>query len=222
MKKKTENVDGEEVAGSAVLLPLLERLVEGAVSSELQTLPTPQLNRPLTQPSPTRGEGFSLDTATPDDFAAVKEIFLHVVDEGETYSYERAELADQWIRDYWLKNVVTTLVAKVDGKVAGVCAIRVNRTGRGNHIANASYIVHHEHRGIGIGHALGRASLQAAKDKGFKAMQFNYVVSTNVKAVSLWQSLGFKIIGTMPQGYRHSRHGLVDVYMMHCFLEDRA
>jgi GNAT superfamily N-acetyltransferase len=143
-----------------------------------------------------------------------------VVDEGETYSYERDELTDAWIRHYWLENTVTTLAARVDGKVAGVCAIRFNRTGRGEHIANASYIVHHEHRGIGIGYALGRESLRVAKAKGFLAMQFNYVVSTNAKAVALWQSLGFKIIGTMPQGYRHARHGLVDVYMMHRFLEN--
>lgn len=166
-------------------------------------------------------QAFTLDTARAEDFEAVKEIFLHVVDEGETYSYERAELTDQWIRDYWMKNVVKTLVARLpDGKVAGVCAIRVNRTGRGKHIANASYIVHWEHRAIGIGHSLGRESLKVAKEKGFLAMQFNYVVSTNVKAVALWQSLGFKIIGTMPQGYRHARHGLVDVYMMHRFLDD--
>jgi L-amino acid N-acyltransferase YncA len=169
----------------------------------------------------TEQQPFTLDVATLDDFAAVKEIFLHVVDEGETYSYERAELTDDWIRHYWLQNVVTTLVARLpDGKVAGVCAIRVNRTGRGNHIANASYIVHHDHRGIGIGHTLGLASLAAAKDAGLKAMQFNYVVSTNAKAVALWQSLGFVIIGTMPQGCRHSRHGLVDVYMMHRFLDN--
>lgn len=167
-----------------------------------------------------RKPAFVLDVARADDFDAVKEIFLHVVDEGETYSYERDELTDEWIRHYWLDNTVTTLVARVAGKVAGVCAIRVNRSGRGNHIANASYIVHWEHRGIGIGHALGRESLKIAKEKGFKAMQFNYVVSTNAKAVALWQSLGFAIIGTMPQGYRHARHGLVDVYMMHRFLDN--
>ncbi|MES2983689.1 MAG: GNAT family N-acetyltransferase [Pseudomonadota bacterium] len=162
---------------------------------------------------------FTIDTAMDADFEAVKAIFFHVIDEGETYAYERDELSDEWIRDYWLKNTITTLVARVDGVVAGVCAIRVNRAGRGDHIANASYIVHHDYRRLGIGHALGRASLKAAADKGYKAMQFNYVVSTNVKAVELWKSLGFAIIGTMPQGFRHPRHGLVDVYMMHRFLD---
>jgi L-amino acid N-acyltransferase YncA len=172
------------------------------------------MKKPAPQPT------FTLEPATDADFEAVKSIFLHVVDEGETYSYERAELTDTWIRDYWLKNTIVTIVARVNGQVAGGCAIRVNRTGRGNHIANASYIVHHEHRGVGIGHALGVESLRLAKQHGYKAMQFNYVVSTNVKAVALWQSLGFKIIGSMPQGYRHSRHGLVDVYMMHRFLDE--
>ena len=167
-------------------------------------------------------QSFVLDIANDADFSAVKEIFLHVVNEGETYSYERSELSDEWIRHYWLENTITTLVARVNGVVAGVCAIRVNRTGRGNHIANASYIVHHDYRGQGIGHALGKESLRVAKKAGFRAMQFNYVVSTNVKAVKLWQSLGFTIIGTMPQGYRHSRHGLVDVYMMYHSLDGVA
>lgn len=158
---------------------------------------------------------FILDTATDADFEAIKSIFFQVIDEGETYSYERESLSDAWIHDYWLKNCVATLVARCDGNVAGVCAIRVNRAGRGNHVANASYIVDARYRGRGIGHALGLASLQLAKEKGFKAMQFNFVVSTNVKAVALWQSLGIEIVGTLPGAFRHSRHGFVDAYVMH-------
>jgi ribosomal protein S18 acetylase RimI-like enzyme len=165
---------------------------------------------------------FVLCTATPEDFDAIKRIFFTVIDEGETYSYDSGDLSDEWIRSYWLTNCVTTLVARVDGavggKVAGVCAIRVNRTGRGNHVANASYIVDPAFRGIGIGRALGTASLDAARQHGFKAFQFNYVVSTNMQAVALWQSLGFEIIGTLPKAFQHARHGLVDVYIMHRFL----
>lgn len=163
-------------------------------------------------------QNFVLDTAKPDDFAQIKSIFFHVIDEGETYSYETDELSDEWVRKYWLDDCVTTIVAREGGEVAGVVALRYNRTGRADHVANASYIVHHEHRGHGIGKALGQASLAAAKDKGFKAIQFNYVVSTNMQAVKLWQSLGFTIVGTLPKGFQHAKHGLVDVYIMHRFL----
>ena len=161
---------------------------------------------------------FVIDTAKAEDFAQIKDIFFHVIDEGETYSYETDELSDEWVRKYWLDDCVTTLVAREDGVVAGVAAIRYNRTGRADHVANASFIVHHEHRGHGIGKALGKAAIAAATDKGFKAMQYNYVVSTNSTAVALWQSLGFQIVGTLPKGFQHAKHGLVDVYVMHRFL----
>jgi len=163
-------------------------------------------------------QGFTLDVATPADFEQIKAIFFHVIDEGETYSYESDELSDEWVRKYWLDDCVTTLVAREGGEVAGVAAIRYNRTGRADHVANASFIVHHEHRGHGIGKALGQAAIDTARDKGFKAMQFNYVVSTNTKAVALWQSLGFEIVGALPKGFQHAKHGLVDVYIMHRFL----
>lgn len=165
-----------------------------------------------------KGHAFTIERANDADFDAVKRIFFHVIDEGETYSYESDELSDEWVRNYWLKDTVATLVARVDGQVAGVCAIRFNRTGRADHVANASYIVDSGFRGMGIGRALGEASLTLAREKGFKAIQFNYVVSTNTKAVALWQSLGFDIVGTLPRGFQHARHGLVDVYVMHRFL----
>ena len=161
---------------------------------------------------------FIIDTATDADFDAVKRIFFDVINEGETYSYECDELSDAWVRDYWLTNCVTTLVARVKGEVAGVCAVRFNRTGRADHVANASYIVDAAYRGMGIGRALGEASLAAARGAGFKAIQFNYVVSTNSTAVKLWQSLGFETVGTLPKGFQHPRHGLVDVLVLHRFL----
>lgn len=167
---------------------------------------------------PRKEEPFVIDTAKAEDFDAIKGIFLQVVDAGDTYSYESDEFSDTWIRDYWLDNCVTTLVARVDGVVAGVVALRYNRTGRADHVANASYIVNKDYRGRGIGKALGRASIELAKEKGFQAMQFNYVVSTNSWAVALWQSLGFQIVGTLPKGFQHAEHGLVDVYIMHRFL----
>ncbi len=161
---------------------------------------------------------FVIEEATDADFDAIKRIFFEIVDEGETYSYETDELSDEWVRNYWLKNCVTTLVARVDGEVAGVSAIRFNRTGRADHVANASYIVCNRFRSMGIGRALGVASLDVARARGFKAIQFNFVVSTNTYAVKLWQSLGFEVVGTLPKAYQHARFGLVDVLILHRFL----
>ncbi|MBY0408222.1 MAG: GNAT family N-acetyltransferase, partial [Rickettsiales bacterium] len=96
-----------------------------------------------------------------------------------------------------------------------VSAVRHNRTGRAIHVANASFIVHPEYRGRGIARALGEGALKYAKKKGYKAMQFNFVVSINEVAVKLWKSLGFAVVGTLPKGFNHATKGLVDVYIMH-------
>ena len=88
----------------------------------------------------------------------------------------------------------------------------------GSHVANASFMVSTGARGRGIGREMGLAALEEAKARGFLAMQFNFVVSTNTGAVSLWKSLGFEIVGTLPKVFRHRQHGLVDAYVMHRFL----
>ena len=72
-----------------------------------------------------------------------------------------------------------------------------------------------EYRGRGIGRMLAEHSLQVAKEQGYRAMQFNAVVSTNAAAVALWQRLGFQILGTVPQGFDDPSHGLVDLFIMH-------
>jgi L-amino acid N-acyltransferase YncA len=172
----------------------------------------------MNKPARNTTQNFVIEPATDGDLPAIKALFLQIVDEGETYSYARDHLSDDWMRDYWLTHTTVTLVARAEGEVAGVVAIRVNRQGRGNHVANASYIVDPRFRGRGIGRALGEASIEAAREKGFKAIQFNFVVSTNTHAVTLWQSLGFEIVGTLPQAFRHAHHGFVDVYIMHRFL----
>ncbi len=93
-----------------------------------------------------------------------------------------------------------------------------NQPARGAHVVNASYMVKPGVLGKGIGRQMGEHSLLAAKQAGFLAMQFNIIVSTNRPAVHLWQSLGFNIIGTVPQAFNHSIHGLVNTYIMHRFL----
>lgn len=163
--------------------------------------------------------GFTIRPARLEDFEEIYRIFCDILDAGDTYSYTLEEMTPERSLAYWISAPGTHgYVADVNGKVAGMAATRPNRTGRGGHVANASYIVHPDYRRLGIARALGEHSVQEAKALGYQAMQFNFVVSTNVVAVKLWNALGFHIIGTMPNGFNHAQAGLVDVYMMHRFL----
>lgn len=154
-----------------------------------------------------------------EDFEEIYNLFTEILDEGKTYSYTREEMTPERSLAYWVSAPGTQcFLAEDDGVFAGVCAIRPNRTGRGGHVANASFIVHPAHRGKGVARMMGKHALASAKKEGYEAMQFNFVVSANEVAVNLWKSLGFVIVGTLPKGYRHAKLGLVDVYIMHQFL----
>ena len=96
--------------------------------------------------------------------------------------------------------------------------IRPNLAGLGSHVANAGFMVHPHYRNMKLAQAMGAHALAEAKKLGYLAMQFNVVVSTNERAVYLWQKLGFKIIGTVPQAFNHRTNGLVDIHIMHRFL----
>lgn len=162
---------------------------------------------------------FTLRLARLEDFEEIYDIFQKVLSEGHTYSYTPVEMTPERSLAYWMSAPGThCYVADVGGKVAAMAAVRPNRTGRGGHVANASFIVHPNYRRMGIARALGKHALSVAKKSGYKAMQFNFVVSTNVVAIDLWKSLGFNIVGTLPKVFRHPKKGLVDVYIMHRFL----
>ncbi len=164
-------------------------------------------------------DSFDIRPARLEDFEEIYDIFCKVLSEGKTYSYTLAEMTPERSLAYWISAPGThCMVADIDGKVAGVAAVRPHRTGRAHHVANASFIVHPDYRRMGIAKALGRSALKYAKKQGYLAMQFNFVVSVNKVAVDLWQSLGFKIVGTLPKGFNHVSKGLVDVYIMHQFL----
>ncbi|MBV8938355.1 MAG: GNAT family N-acetyltransferase [Alphaproteobacteria bacterium] len=161
----------------------------------------------------------TIRTATSGDFPAIYTLFQQTLHEGSTYSYTPEEMTRARSRRYWLTAPETHCFVMLDnGQFAGVCAIRPNRTGRARHVANASFIVHPEHRGRGVGRAMGLHVLEKAKQLSYAAIQFNFVVSANGAAVRLWQSLGFEIVGTLPKGFDHATLGRVDVYIMHRFL----
>ncbi len=160
-----------------------------------------------------------LRKANLEDFEVIYDVFTRVLEDGKTYSYTLEEMTPERSLAYWISAPEThCFIIERKNEIAGFYALRPNRTGRAKHVANASFIVHPDHRGKGIGRKMGKHALKTARKLGYKAMQFNFVVSINEAAVILWKSLGFEIVGTLPKGFRHASKGLVDVYIMHRFL----
>lgn len=157
--------------------------------------------------------------ATPADEQGIYEIFQEVVSHGDTYLYLPDTTFEQAM-DKMVHPPSHCFVIRDKGQVVGYYAVRPNKEGYGDHVGNASYMVHKDYRGKGVASALCAHSLKQAKRMGFESMQFNFVVSTNTTAVALWQKMGFKIIGTSPKAYRHRTLGKVDAYVMHRFLDD--
>jgi len=154
-----------------------------------------------------------ISPANEDNFDEIWRIFKSVISTGETY-VNGDETTKEEACAKWMSKSAKTFVAKIGDEIVGVYLIKPNQVDRGSHIANASYIVDENKRGFGIGKSLALHSISTAKELGYKAMQFNFVVSTNKAAVNLWQSVGFKIIGTIPQGFNHKVLGYVDAYIM--------
>jgi L-amino acid N-acyltransferase YncA len=155
--------------------------------------------------------------ATRDDAEAIFRIFHAVVAGGDTYTFLPGTPRDQAV-DYFLGPGISSWVIEEDGRVIGVYKMIPNHGGLGAHVANASFMVDPAAHGKGAGRTMGEHCLDQARQAGYEAMQFNFVVSTNTAAVALWKKLGFAIVGTLPKAYRHSRLGYVDAYVMHRFL----
>jgi L-amino acid N-acyltransferase YncA len=155
--------------------------------------------------------------AEESDFDAIWRIFHEVVRRGDTYTFD-PETTKEQARSIWMSGGHATYVACADGRVVGTYILKPNQPGLGSHVANAGYMVGVDGRGRGVGSAMCEHSLEEARRMGFRAMQFNIVVSTNESAVALWKKFGFSIVGTLPKAYRHRELGLVDAYVMHRFL----
>ena len=155
--------------------------------------------------------------ATEADWPSVWSILSSVVAAGCTYTLE-PELSESDAKAYWMGPGLSVYVAENDGEIVGTYTLKANQRGLGSHVANAGFMVRPGLDGRGIGFQLGEHSLVQARAAGFQAMQFNAVVSTNHRAIALWQRLGFAIVGTVPKAFRHRQLGLVDLHIMHRFL----
>lgn len=152
-----------------------------------------------------------------DDWPQLWAILEAVIRAGDTYALPQA-MSEQGARTYWFQMGNEVFVAEVAGKILGTYILRANQAGGGSHVANCGYMTAPSARGQGIARAMCEHSLRAAKARGFHAMQFNFVVSTNVRAVKLWTDLGFREVGRLPQAFRHPTEGLVDALVMYRLL----
>lgn len=151
---------------------------------------------------------------TDQDNLKVWGIIEAVISEGETYVFYPDSSREKMLK-YWLAPEKKVFVAILDDEVVGTFSIKPNMPDRGSHIANASYMVSPLHEGKGIGLYMANYSLGEAKRLGYKAMQFNIVIKSNERAVSLWKKIGFKIIGEVPNAFDHPRLGMTNAYIMY-------
>ena len=151
--------------------------------------------------------------ATQADRDAVWNIFREVVPAGDTYAFDPKMPREEALA-YWFGAGTHTYVAENNGCVVGTYILKANQAGPGSHVANAAFIVASGARDQGIGRVMCQHCLGEARRLGFRAMQFNFVVSTNTSAIHLWEQFDFKIVGTLPGAFRHPEKGYVDVYVM--------
>lgn len=156
--------------------------------------------------------------ATREDFDAIWPIFHEIVSRADTYGYATDTTTEQAFR-LWMEMPRLTFVAEEDGQVLGSYYLKTNQGGPGDHVCNCGYMVSSSARGRGIATAMCQHSQRIAKALGYKAMQFNFVASTNAGAVKLWTKLGFETVGRLPKAFRHPAQGYVDALVMYKWLE---
>jgi ribosomal protein S18 acetylase RimI-like enzyme len=152
-------------------------------------------------------------SARVEDTAAIWSIIGPTIRAGETYTLD-PQMTEADALAYWLAPDKDTFVAEEDGSIVGTYFMRSNQAGGGAHVCNCGYMTSAAATGRGVARAMCRHSLDHARTRGYRAMQFNFVVSSNERAVRLWQSLGFEIVGRLPQAFRHPTRGYVDALVM--------
>jgi L-amino acid N-acyltransferase YncA len=173
---------------------------------------------PMTRPGHRSSKGWlqplRIRHATGKDREAIWQIFHAVVSQGDTYAFD-PDISRQQALTYWFGPKTRCYVALSEQKIVGTYILKANQPGLGSHVANAGFMVAPWAQGRGIGRVMAEHCLHEATGLGYRAMQFNFVVSTNTNALRLWKKLGFKIAGRLPGAFRQRHDGFVDVYVMY-------
>ncbi|NTX40270.1 GNAT family N-acetyltransferase [Myxococcus sp. CA033] len=148
------------------------------------------------------------------DATGIAAIIIPTIREGTTYALD-ANMSEADALAYWMGPDKETFVAEEDGVILGTYFIRPNQAGGGRHVCNCGYMTSAAATGRGIARRMCAHSMEHARSRGYRAMQFNFVVSTNERAVKLWQALGFEIVGRLPLAFQHPTAGEVDAFVMH-------
>jgi ribosomal protein S18 acetylase RimI-like enzyme len=148
------------------------------------------------------------------DKTAIAEVIVPTIREGTTYALD-SDMTEAEALSYWLAPDKEVFVAEEDGLVLGTYYIRQNQAGGGRHVCNCGYMTRAGATGRGIARAMCQHSLKYARGRGYRAMQFNFVVSSNDRAVRLWQDLGFQIVGRLEKAFQHPGQGFVDALVMY-------
>jgi L-amino acid N-acyltransferase YncA len=163
------------------------------------------------------GDQLHFRQATESDWPAIWPIFLDVISSGDTYAFP-PDMSEEAARRMWLltgSERSATYVVERDGRIVGTAYLKPNQIGLGDHVANAGWMIAPGYSGQGIGRRFAEYVIEQVRAVGFHGMQFNAVVATNTAAIALWESLGFTIVGTVPDAFRHSSAGLTSVHIMY-------
>jgi len=156
--------------------------------------------------------------ATENDFDAIWPIFNEVVSAGETYACPKETTKSEAL-NIWIRSPRKSYVVEENSQILGTYYIKTNQGGPGEHVCNCGYMVSSKARGKGLATAMCEHSQKIATELGYKAMQFNFVASSNEGAVRLWNKLGFETVGRLPKAFNHPAQGYIDALVMYKWLD---
>ncbi|MDU8910764.1 GNAT family N-acetyltransferase [Aestuariicoccus sp. MJ-SS9] len=160
------------------------------------------------------GAGLTIRSYDPADAGALTAILMPVFRAGDTYTID-PDISEQEARAYWTGAERRVFVAEEAGTLLGSYYLVRNQKGGGSHVCNCGFVTAEAARGKGVARAMLAHALDSARDAGFRAMQFNFVVATNTRAIATWEKAGFDVVGRLPGAFKHPREGFVDALVMY-------